>query len=92
MRMATSCPGRALDGGSVRRGSARRQHDGRGVAVSKSDFATYTFALRALQAAAEQGARFDGTVELHFTYDEEAGGAIGPQWLLAQKLTGPISR
>ncbi len=51
---------------------------GRGVAVSKSDFATYAFALRALQAAAAAGARLDGTVELHFTYDEEAGGAIGP--------------
>ncbi len=42
---------------------------GRGVAVSKSDFATYTFALRALMAAAEQGAHFAGTVELHFIYD-----------------------
>ena len=50
---------------------------GRGVAVSKSDFATYAFALRALQAAAAEGARLDGTVELHFTYDEEVGGAIG---------------
>ncbi len=62
---------------------------GRGVAVSKSDFATYTFALRALQDAAAQGARFDGTVELHFTYDEEVGGAIGPEWLLARKISTP---
>ena len=62
---------------------------GRGVAVSKSDFATYTFALRALQDAAAQGARFDGTVELHFTYDEEVGGAIGPEWLLARKISAP---
>ena len=62
---------------------------GRGVAVSKSDFATYAFALRALAAAAEQGARLAGTVELHFTYDEEVGGAIGPAWLLAQKITKP---
>lgn len=62
---------------------------GRGVAVSKSDFATYAFALRALQAAAAQGARLDGTVELHFTYDEEVGGAIGPGWLLAQKISAP---
>ena len=52
---------------------------GRGVAVSKSDFATYAFALRALQAAAAAGARLDGAVELHFTYDEEVGGAIGPR-------------
>ena len=56
---------------------------GRGVAVSKSDFATYAFALRALLAAAAAGRALDGTIELHFTYDEEAGGAIGPAWLLA---------
>ncbi len=62
---------------------------GRGVAVSKSDFATYTFALRALQDAAAQGARFDGTIELHFTYDEEVGGAIGPGWLLGRKISKP---
>jgi succinyl-diaminopimelate desuccinylase len=62
---------------------------GRGVAVSKSDFATYAFAVRALQAAAAQGARLDGTVELHFTYDEEVGGAIGPPWLLAQGISKP---
>ena len=62
---------------------------GRGVAVSKSDFATYAFALRALQEAARAGAHFDGTVELHLTYDEEVGGALGPAWLLAQGLTTP---
>jgi len=62
---------------------------GRGAAVSKSDFATYTFALRALQDAAAQGACFDGTVELHFTYDEEVGGAIGPEWLLSRKISAP---
>lgn len=59
---------------------------GRGVAVSKSDFATYAFALLALEAAARPQR---GTVELHFTYDEEAGGTIGPAWLLAQRLTRP---
>ncbi|MBL8662636.1 MAG: M20/M25/M40 family metallo-hydrolase [Candidatus Odyssella sp.] len=58
---------------------------GRGVAVSKSDFATYAFALKALEAAGQ--AR--GTVELHFTYDEEAGGAIGPAWLLSEKISRP---
>jgi acetylornithine deacetylase/succinyl-diaminopimelate desuccinylase-like protein len=62
---------------------------GRGVAVSKSDFATYAFALRALDAAAATGAAFDGTIELHFTYDEEVGGAIGPAWLLAQRISTP---
>ncbi len=62
---------------------------GRGVAVSKSDFATYAFALNALRALQDQGRKFGGTVELHFTYDEEMGGELGPGWLLAQKLTQP---
>lgn len=62
---------------------------GRGVAVSKSDFATYAWALLALKAAAAQGATLGGTVELHLTYDEEAGGDIGPKWLLDQGLTRP---
>ena len=59
---------------------------GRGVAVSKSDFATYTWALLALETVAED---LRGTVELHFTYDEEAGGTIGPQWLLEKGITRP---
>ncbi len=59
---------------------------GRGVAVSKSDFATYAFALLALK---QSGAKLDGTVELHFTYDEEAGGAIGPKRLLEQGIGKP---
>ena len=62
---------------------------GRGVAVSKSDFATYSYALLALEAAVKAGARLNGTVELHFTYDEEAGGEIGPRWLLGQGLSKP---
>jgi acetylornithine deacetylase/succinyl-diaminopimelate desuccinylase-like protein len=59
---------------------------GRGVAVSKSDIATYAFALKALRDA---GAKLAGTVELHITYDEETGGEIGPAWLLQQGLTKP---
>jgi acetylornithine deacetylase/succinyl-diaminopimelate desuccinylase-like protein len=59
---------------------------GRASAVSKSDFATYTFALRALLAL---GAPLKGGVELHFTYDEEFGGELGPGWLLSNKLTKP---
>ncbi len=59
---------------------------GRGAAVSKSDFATYAFALLALKAA---GARLDGSIELHLTYDEEVGGGIGPAWLLRQGLSRP---
>jgi acetylornithine deacetylase/succinyl-diaminopimelate desuccinylase-like protein len=60
---------------------------GRGAAVSKSDFATYGWALLALKAA--QGHKLAGTVELHFTYDEEAGGEVGPKWLLDQGLSKP---
>jgi succinyl-diaminopimelate desuccinylase len=59
---------------------------GRGAAVSKSDFATFGFALLALKAAP---AGLDGTVELHLTYDEETGGFLGPHWLLEQGLTKP---
>jgi succinyl-diaminopimelate desuccinylase len=59
---------------------------GRGVAVSKSDFATYTWALLALKAS---GAKLAGAIELHFTYDEEAGGAIGPKWLLDEGISKP---
>jgi acetylornithine deacetylase/succinyl-diaminopimelate desuccinylase-like protein len=62
---------------------------GRGVAVSKSDFATYTWALLALIEAERQGAVLNGTIELQFTYDEEAGGEIGPKWLLEQGLSLP---
>ncbi len=59
---------------------------GRGAAVSKSDFATYSFALLALQAA---GVPLAGSVELHFTYDEEVGGVIGPKWLLEEDISKP---
>ncbi|KQQ91689.1 M20/M25/M40 family metallo-hydrolase [Massilia sp. Leaf139] len=59
---------------------------GRAAAVSKSDFATYIFAVRALEAL---GAPLKGGVELHFTYDEEFGGLLGPGWLLEQKLSAP---
>ncbi len=62
---------------------------GRGVAVSKSDFATYAWALLALRHAASEGVALAGTVELHFTYDEEVGGDIGPKWLLDRGLSRP---
>jgi acetylornithine deacetylase/succinyl-diaminopimelate desuccinylase-like protein len=42
--------------------------------------------LRALKA---QPDGLNGTIELHFTYDEEAGGDIGPKWLLEEKITAP---
>ncbi len=59
---------------------------GRAAAVSKSDFASFTFAVRALEAVAHPT---HGSVELHFTYDEEFGGLLGPGWLLRQGLTKP---
>ena len=59
---------------------------GRGVAVSKSDFVTYAYALLALKAA---NTLKRGAIELHLTYDEEAGGAIGPEWILAKGLSKP---
>ena len=59
---------------------------GRATAVSKSDFSTFTFATRALESL---NAPLKGGVELHFTYDEEFGGEMGPGWLLAKGLTKP---
>ena len=59
---------------------------GRAAAVSKSDFASFTFAVRALESL---GVQLKGGVELHFTYDEEFGGEMGPGWLLRNQLTKP---
>jgi succinyl-diaminopimelate desuccinylase len=59
---------------------------GRAAAVSKCDFATFSFAVRALESLQ---AELKGGIELHFTYDEEFGGEMGPGWLLRNKLTKP---
>ena len=59
---------------------------GRATAVSKCDMASFSFAVRALESL---GAKLAGTVELHFTYDEEYGGELGPDWLLNHGLTQP---
>lgn len=59
---------------------------GRGIAVSKSDIATYLFALRAL---IETGAKLQGAIEVHIAYDEEVGGRIGPAWLLRNGHSKP---
>jgi acetylornithine deacetylase/succinyl-diaminopimelate desuccinylase-like protein len=56
---------------------------GRASAVSKSDFATFVFATRAIETLRDQ---LTGGVELYFTYDEEFGGTLGPGWLLEQGL------
>ncbi|MBY0465190.1 MAG: M20/M25/M40 family metallo-hydrolase, partial [Burkholderiales bacterium] len=54
--------------------------------VSKGDFSTFTFAVRALESL---GLPLKGNVELHFTYDEEFGGEVGPGWLLKNGHTKP---
>ena len=59
---------------------------GRAAAVSKCDFSTFAFALRALEAVAKPS---KGTVELLFTYDEEFGGEVGPAWLLKHHIIKP---
>ncbi len=59
---------------------------GRASAVSKCDFSTFTFAVRALESLS---LKLNGAVELHFTYDEEFGGELGPDWLLKNNLTKP---
>jgi succinyl-diaminopimelate desuccinylase len=59
---------------------------GRASAVSKCDFTSFTFATRALEAIVKPT---HGSVELHFTYDEEFGGEVGPAWLLKKGLTKP---
>jgi acetylornithine deacetylase/succinyl-diaminopimelate desuccinylase family protein len=69
--------GGEIDGGKIY---------GRAAAVSKCDFSTYAFAVRALESL---GIPLHGAVELLFTYDEEFGGEVGPAWLLQQQLTKP---
>jgi acetylornithine deacetylase/succinyl-diaminopimelate desuccinylase family protein len=63
---------------------------GRATAVSKCDFSTFTYALRAVEALRDQQhLPLKGNVELHFTYDEEFGGEKGPGWLLDKGHTKP---
>ncbi len=69
-------------GGEIENG----QIYGRASAVSKSDFSSYTFAVRALEAVVKPTT---GSVELLFTYDEEFGGEVGPAWLLKNKIIHP---
>ena len=59
---------------------------GRAAAVSKCDFSTFAFAVRALEAVAKPS---KGSVELLFTYDEEFGGEVGPAWLLKHNIIKP---
>jgi succinyl-diaminopimelate desuccinylase len=59
---------------------------GRAAAVSKCDFATYAFALRALEAEAPPRS---GCVQLLLTYDEEFGGHLGPEWMMQRQHIRP---
>jgi len=59
---------------------------GRAATAIKSDFSSYAFAIRALEAVC---APKHGQIDLLLTYDEEFGGEVGPAWLLAQGLTKP---
>ena len=59
---------------------------GRAAAVSKCDFATFTFATRAIESLRVP---LHGSVELYFTYDEEFGGELGPGWLLNKGVIKP---
>lgn len=59
---------------------------GRAAAVSKCDFATFTFATRAIESLKLS---LKGSVEMYFTYDEEFGGELGPGWLLEKGLIKP---
>jgi succinyl-diaminopimelate desuccinylase len=59
---------------------------GRGVAVSKSDIAAYTYAVLALKQVEKS---LSGRVDLAFTFDEETGGEIGPKRLIDQGYIKP---
>ncbi|MEH7011694.1 ArgE/DapE family deacylase [Neobacillus niacini] len=59
---------------------------GRGVAVSKSDIAAYTYAVLALK---QLDYPLSGRVDLAFTFDEETGGEIGPKWLIDRGYIKP---
>ncbi|MEH7076712.1 ArgE/DapE family deacylase [Neobacillus drentensis] len=61
---------------------------GRGVAVSKSDIAAYSYAVLALKHAGISQ-QLDGQVDLAFTFDEETGGELGPKRLLDQGILTP---
>ncbi|MFY7907050.1 MAG: M20/M25/M40 family metallo-hydrolase, partial [Burkholderiaceae bacterium] len=77
-------------GGEVVGGNQTGRIYGRAAAVSKCDFSTFTFAVRALDSLAEtHNVPLKGSVELHFTYDEEFGGEVGPGWLLTHGHTKP---
>lgn len=55
-------------------------------ALTKADLAVYAHALAALRDARPD---LSGTVELHFTFDGEGDGRLGPGWLLEEGIVNP---
>jgi succinyl-diaminopimelate desuccinylase len=71
--------GRRLDGRSLRR---RREATARSTAAARRCRSRISPPMPSPSWRwKNSGARRDG-IELHFTYDEEAGGMIGPKWLI----------
>jgi acetylornithine deacetylase/succinyl-diaminopimelate desuccinylase-like protein len=59
---------------------------GRGVVEAKGSLVAHAFALVGLKSVA---AELGGAVELHITYDHEAGGMLGAPWLLEHGVVNP---
>ena len=55
-------------------------------ALTKADLAVYAHALVALRDARPD---LSGTVELHFTFDGDGDGRLGPGWLLEEGIVNP---
>ena len=82
-----------------RRGAARRGLDPRSRSAPRSSTAGCTAAASPFPSptspptpgrswrSRRSGAKLAGTVELHLTYDEEAGGEIGPGFLLREGIS-----
>ena len=86
MRMATSCrPARA--GRSIP--TARSSRTARSMAAARRCRSRTSRRTPSRCSRWAKGDGLDGTVELHFTYDEETGGVLGPKWLLERGLTKP---
>ena len=80
--------GRGLDASALR---ARRSSDGVDVRPRRRRLEVRLRHLRLRAAGAAKASRTasSGTVELHFTFDEEIGGLIGPKWLLDEGIVKP---
>jgi acetylornithine deacetylase/succinyl-diaminopimelate desuccinylase-like protein len=74
-------------GGEVVDGTGRIY--GRAAAVSKSDFATYTFALRALEAPSTSPRRKKAAWSCCSPTTKNLAANVGPGWLLQKKIIHP---